>query len=238
MDGLLGAATARSGDRTAPAGRDDPTVGVDRLSDRHVSPSSTTTRGRRGSPPPCSVVCGPLPTSMRPGYSRRRSSCSATSRRCGRRRSPGSWGPAWTTGGPSPSPATARTARPTRCSCIGRRGRLADVLRGDRGLGPLIAERPDLVTVVEVERDEPRRRHHDRPRRRARARPGGGDDRPSCTDPPAGEPRHVARGAEAVWAARVRANARAVGTLPRDAGGRRLLRTCRRRLRHGPASGR
>jgi CTP:molybdopterin cytidylyltransferase MocA/SAM-dependent methyltransferase len=88
---------------------------------------------------------------------------------------------------------------------------LADELQGDRGLGPLIAERAALVTVVPVDGDNP---DIDTAEDLAAvsmthaAMPGGtaGVGQASASPPDAPAPRPV-RGAEAAWAARVRANA-------------------------------
>jgi CTP:molybdopterin cytidylyltransferase MocA/SAM-dependent methyltransferase len=84
---------------------------------------------------------------------------------------------------------------------------LADDLRGDRGLGPLIAERPELVTVVRVDDENP---DVDTPGDLAVAaatREASPMEAAGAGGSSASTPRWIARGAEAAWAARVRANA-------------------------------
>jgi len=87
---------------------------------------------------------------------------------------------------------------------------LADDLRGDRGLGPLIAERPELVTEVVVDGanpdvDTPDDLVAEAAARQVRQAPPV--EAAGAGGASASTPRRIPRGAEAVWAARVRANA-------------------------------
>jgi CTP:molybdopterin cytidylyltransferase MocA/SAM-dependent methyltransferase len=80
---------------------------------------------------------------------------------------------------------------------------LAEGLQGDRGFGPLLAARPDLVLSVDEPAPNP---DVDTPADLAAVSDAGpATDAAACSGRPGVEPRHLHR-AEAVWVARVRAN--------------------------------
>lgn len=80
---------------------------------------------------------------------------------------------------------------------------LADGLRGDRGLGPLIADRPELVTVVAADGANPDVDTQDELAAAAASRQASRREMTGEAGAPGALPR---RGPEAAWAARVRAN--------------------------------
>jgi len=84
---------------------------------------------------------------------------------------------------------------------------LADGLRGDRGLGPLITDRPDLVTLVGVDGENPDVDTPDDLVSLTAARGASGADQAAAGPAPGAPSPPIARGAEAAWAVRVRANA-------------------------------